>query len=79
MGARDKMSDTILLEKGVELLILISPVSLHGNNLLIKETFNMVMKIKKLLKHVRFNFQEIYPYKLAIIIDKTNIIFISFN
>jgi hypothetical protein len=75
MRTRYKMGDTNFLEEGIEFLILASPVSLHSKNFLIKETLNMMLKIMKFLKHIRFLFQEIYPSELAVIINKTHIVF----
>jgi hypothetical protein len=63
------MGNTHTLEKGVKLLILASPVSLHCKDFLIKESLN------KIPKNMRFLFQEIDPSELAIIINKTHIVF----
>jgi hypothetical protein len=43
-----------LSKKGIEFLILCSPVRLHGNNFLIKESLDMMLKITKFLKNIRF-------------------------
>jgi hypothetical protein len=79
MRARDKMSNANALEKGIEFLILTPPICLHCNNFLVKETLNKMLKIMKFLKDIRFIFQQIDPCKLAKIINKTNIVFISSN
>jgi hypothetical protein len=77
MWTRYKMSYPYSLEEGIKLLILSSPIRLHSNNFLIKETFNMMLKIMKFLKHIRFLFQKIYLSEFAIIINKTHIVLIS--
>jgi hypothetical protein len=64
-----------LLKERIEFLVLASPVSLHSKNFLIKETLNMMLKITKFLKHIRFLLKEIYPSELAVIINKTHIVF----
>jgi hypothetical protein len=67
------------LEKGTEFLIFSSPVRLKGKDFLVKETFNMVLKIMKSSKNIRFLFKEIDPSKLAIIINKAYIILVVPN
>jgi hypothetical protein len=57
MWTIDKMSYPYSLKKGVKFLILSSPIGLYGNNFLVKETLNMMLKITKLLKHIKFLFQ----------------------
>jgi hypothetical protein len=79
MRTRNKVSDANALEKRIEFLILTTPIGLHGNNFLIKETFNKMLKIMKLLKNIRFIFQQIDSCELTEIINKTDIVFISPN
>jgi hypothetical protein len=45
-----------LLEERSELLILTSPVYLHSKNLLVKMSFNKLLKITKLVKNIRLVF-----------------------
>jgi hypothetical protein len=56
----DKKLDgrTHTLKEGVEFLILATPISLHCKNFLIKEMLNMLLKIAKFLKHIRFFFNR---------------------
>ena len=69
--------DADAFKEGVQPLVLPTPIGLHGNDLAIKETFNMSLKRTKFLKDIRFIFEQIYPAKLAKIIDKTVIVFLS--
>jgi hypothetical protein len=75
MRTRNMVRYANALEKGIKLLILAPPISLHGYNFLIKHPFNKVLKITKALKHLRFMLNEIDPCKFAEIIYKTHIIF----
>jgi hypothetical protein len=45
----------------------------------IQKMFNMLLKLKKYLEHIRFTFEEIKPCQTTISIDKANIIFMSTN
>lgn len=79
MGTRHMMSDANSLKKGVKFFIFCILISLHGNNLSIKKTFNKVLEIMETLKHLRFMAQEINPSEFAIIINEENIISVSPN
>ena len=68
--------DANAFKKGVQPLVFPIPINLHGNNLAIKETFNMSLKEIKFLKDIGFIFEQIYPAKLAKIINKTDIVFL---
>jgi hypothetical protein len=46
LRARDKMGYADANEKGVQLLILPSPINLHGNDLSIEQFFNMFKYVK---------------------------------
>ena len=70
------MRDANFTKKRVELLLFSTPVSLHSNDFSIKKSLHKVLKLMKPLKHFRFKFDEINPSKLAIVINKTNIVFI---
>jgi hypothetical protein len=79
IGTRNMMEDVGLLEKGVELLILTTPVSLDGYDFLIKQAFNKILKLSKFLKHLKFVLKKINPSKFAEIINETYIVFIISN
>lgn len=70
----DKMVNSNLLEKGIQGLILPSPIRLHSKNFLVKLTFYQVLKITETLKYIRFMANQINPDKLGIIINKANIV-----
>jgi hypothetical protein len=61
-------------KKVLSLLYSPPPISLHGYDLSVKETFDMSLEIMKLLKDFRFMFKQVNSSKLAKIIKKTNII-----
>jgi hypothetical protein len=46
---RDMMGDAGLLEEGSEFSIFSTPIGLHGYNLFVKQPFNKVLKLSKLL------------------------------
>jgi hypothetical protein len=73
--AENMMSDSYLCEKGIKFLILTTPVSLHGDDLAMKETLNKCLKLLEFLEDLRLVLKEINPGKLAKIINKTDIIF----
>ena len=77
MRARNVVCDANVFKKGVQPLIFPTPIGLHGNYLTIKETFNMSLEKTKFLEDIRFIFEQIYPAKLAKIINKADIIFLS--
>jgi hypothetical protein len=79
MRAGNMMSDSYLCEKRIEFLILTTPVSLHGDDLAIKETLNKSLKLLEFLEDLRLVLKEINPVKLAKIINKTDIIFKTAN
>jgi hypothetical protein len=76
---RNRVRDPNLLEEGIEFLILTTPIRLYNKNFLVKETFNESLKFTELLKNLRFLFKQIYPNKLAEIINKTDIVFVTSN
>jgi hypothetical protein len=73
------MRDAKLGEEGSKLLILVSPIRLNNKDFLIKLPLNKVLKISKLLKHLRLELDEINPGEFTEIINKANIIFLSTN
>jgi hypothetical protein len=75
MRIRNKMGNTHLLKNGVKFLVLASPIGFHGKNFLVKKSLDMILKVTKFPKHIRFLFQEIHPCELAVIINKTHIVF----
>ena len=76
MRARNMVCDANAFKKGVQPLVLPTPIGLHGNDLTIKQTFNMSLEKTKFFKDIRFIFEQIYPTKLAEIINKTDIVFL---
>jgi hypothetical protein len=64
------------IKEGLELFIFTSPISLHGNDFSIEESFNKSLKFMKFLKHFRLEFNEINPGKLTKIINKAHVVFI---
>jgi hypothetical protein len=78
-GTRNMMRDASLLEEGVELLVLTTPVGLGSENFLVKQTFNKILKFLKFLKHLRFVLKKIDPSKFTEVINETYIIFIISN
>lgn len=74
MRARDVMRNTHILEERTEFLVLPTPICLHSDDFAIKETFNKLLELAKVMKNFRFLFKKINPDKLAIIINKRDII-----
>jgi hypothetical protein len=66
-------------EKGIELFILTTPIRLDNNDLPIKKSLDLILKITKLLKNFRFIFPKIVPSVFAEIINKTHIVFLFPN
>ena len=64
------MRDPYPLEKGVEFLILTSPIRLHVKYFAIKLPFDKSLKVKKYLKNVGAFLKKVYPGILAKIIDE---------
>jgi len=62
-----------VLEKGIQLLILTTPICLNSKKFMIKVPLIKVLEIMKTLKNFRFMSQEIDPRELAKIIDETDI------
>jgi hypothetical protein len=77
--ARYMMGDTNPLEEGIKLVVFPSPVGLNDKNFSIKEPFNKVLEILKLLKHLRFMLKQIDPCEHVIVINETNIVFKTTN
>jgi hypothetical protein len=71
--------DPNFLEEGIEFLILTTPIRLYSKNFFVKEMFNKSLKFSEFLKNLIFMFKQIYPSKLATIINKTDIIFMTSN
>jgi hypothetical protein len=79
IGTRNMMRHAGLLEEGVELLILTTPVGLDRKNFLAKQAFNKVLKFSEFLKHLIFVLKKINPSKFVEVINETHIIFIISN
>ena len=77
VGTRHTMRDPRALEIGMETVILAAPIGLHGADFSIQETLNMFLKIIEHLLNIRFVFNQIYPTMAAIVINKTNVVFIT--
>ena len=73
------MSDADPLEERIQLLIFSSPIRLHSNNFSIKQVLNKILEVIKALKNIRLMLEQVDPGKLAIIINKAHIKFISPN
>jgi hypothetical protein len=54
MGTRNLVSNVELTKVGVEMLIFPTPIKLHGDNLLIKPSFNKRLKFQKKFEDIRF-------------------------
>jgi hypothetical protein len=52
---------------------------LDSKNLLVKESHNEILEIKKILEHLRLVLEKIDPSEFAKIINEANIVFISTN
>jgi hypothetical protein len=76
MWARHMVRDAKLGE-GVKLPILTSPVQLNSKNLLIKLPFNKTLELLKLLKHLKFELDEINACEFTKVINEANIILLS--
>jgi hypothetical protein len=63
-------------EKGIELLVFPSPIGLHGHYLGVELALYHVLKFSKLLKHLGFKTEKIYPSKFTKIINETYIVFL---
>jgi hypothetical protein len=77
MRTRNEVSNTNLIEKGVKLLILASPVSLHSNDFSVKESFDKNLKFSEFLKNLRFKLDEINLDNFTKVINKAHIVLIS--
>jgi hypothetical protein len=77
MRIGNKVSNTNFVKKGVKLFILSSPVGLHGNDFLVKESLNKGLKFMKFLKDFRPELNEINPHKFVVTINKTYVILIA--
>lgn len=69
------MDNANLVKKGMELVILASPIGLHTEDFPIKKTFNSSLEPEKNLLNVRFVFKAIDPCEFTEIIYKTHIKF----
>jgi hypothetical protein len=65
------------LGEEVKLPILASPVRLNNKNLSIKLSFNKALELLKLLKHLKFELDEINLGEFTKVIDEANIILLS--
>jgi hypothetical protein len=64
-------------KKGVEPIILATPIGVHSNNFTVKHSFNKTLKFFKEFKHLRFMMKKINPCKMTKIIDETNMVFFT--
>jgi hypothetical protein len=63
-------------KKGVEPLILATPIGLHSNNFTVEHSLNKALKFLKEFKHLRFMVKKINPCETTKIIDETDIVFL---
>ena len=73
------MRDPYPLEKGVEFLILTTPVRLHVKYFAIKLPFDKSLKVEKDLENIGAFLKEVYPSILAKVIDETHVIGVPTN
>jgi hypothetical protein len=76
---RDPMENTELLKESIEVPVFTSPVRLNMDNFLIKEALNMILKLQKDIKHIRFAFKKVETSKTTKSINKTHTIVVSTN
>jgi hypothetical protein len=76
VGTRDLTRHPKLAEKGIERIILSTPIWLNNKDLLIKKSFNEGLKFKKICENMRLMTQQVGPSKLTIIINKWDNIFL---
>jgi hypothetical protein len=69
---RNMVGDARLLEKA-------PPVRLKCRDLLVKQSFNKILKLLEFMENFRFVLKQIDPSEFAKVINETNIIFISSN
>jgi hypothetical protein len=67
------------VKKGIQLLILSTPITLHTNNLSVEQALHMGLEIMEFLVYFRFIFQQINSCKLIKIIHKAYIVLVSTN
>jgi hypothetical protein len=77
--ARHVMSDANTLKEKIQVLILPTPISLHGNDFPIQQAFNKFLKVNEVLKNFRFVSKKVNPSKFAKIINKAHIVIVSSN
>ena len=77
MRTRNMMFNAYATEKRVECFILPSPVTLDCQNFSIKVSFNKFLKLLKHRENLKLILKQINPCKLAIIINETDIVFLS--
>jgi hypothetical protein len=64
-------------EKGIEFFIFTIPISLHGNDFLIKESFYKSLKFMEFLKYLKPKLDKIYPSKFPEINNKAHVTIIT--
>jgi hypothetical protein len=74
VGTTDKVGNPNASKKGLWLLIFRTPISLHGNNLSVQESLNMLLGILEFRKHFRYVLQKKYPSKFGVVINEAYII-----
>jgi hypothetical protein len=65
------------LEIAMKFVIFTTPVRLDNPNLCVQKALNMCLKRIENLLNIRLVLKEVDPTKTRIIIDKTNIIFVT--
>jgi hypothetical protein len=77
MQAQDVVCNANGVEEGIKLLIRATPIGLNCKNFTIKHALNKGLKFSKVFKHLRFMMKQINLCKFAVIINKTNIVFLT--
>jgi hypothetical protein len=62
-------------KKGMQFLILSSPVRLNSDNPVIKQAFNKLLKFNEVCGDLRFMSKQVNPSEFTIIINETDIVF----
>jgi hypothetical protein len=72
---RHTVRDTRVLKVPMELMVFTTPIGLNCLDFIIQKAFDMSLEVIEDLFNVRLMFDKIYPAKMGIIINETNIVF----
>lgn len=73
--AGNMMIYTNMLNECMQFTVVSSPISLHIYDFPIDKSFDMCLKLDKSVLNISLAFERINPRELAMIIDKTHIVF----